>query len=526
MADNDLVMEFIALFRSNESAYGQFHFNPRTKEKKKGETVQGAPSFKMWNDHIDGRGPIMGGIPILDNGMCYYGAIDYDDHECDLFELEEKVREFRLPCILCRSRRGGAHFYTFTEEGIKADQMILKMREWLGLLQLRNPDGRAIEIFPKQSRKLNKERKGKNGKAQPETGNWINLPYYGMGADQYAIHEGQKLDIREFLELAEQKRMTAAQFKGFFPTFESELFADGPPCCAIIHEMGPEAVEKGNNYLFNVAVFFKAHHPDDWQEQLEEYNESLDDPLRPRELAEMVRQHEKVEYSYMCKQMPIAAHCYKTLCKKRKFGIGHVGKALTGSSLVMPELKNLTKIKTDPPKWLVEVNGEEVMLTTQDLLQMQRFQQAVLEQVDVVFPILKRDHWQALVDGLMQEKKVIHAPEDAGIFGQFKTYLQSFLCQYRRSEGDEGLLKGFPVKIENRIYFRAADLHKYLRKEHSFTEYPPNKLWLVLRKLNIEYVERYSVAGKSFPVWHVDESVANEQKEDFKQEKKGARVQF
>lgn len=525
--ERELVFDFIALFRGNESAFGQFHYNPRTMEKKTGSTVQGQPAYSHWETHLTGTKPIiMGGIPIRDDANCYFGAIDFDDHEVDLIELEERVRSFKLPCIVCRSRRGGAHLYTFFEEPVKAGPFILKMKEWLGLLQLRNPDGRAIEIFPKQD-KLDKKRKNRKGVEEPAIGNWINLPYHADGRDQYAIHEGEKLSLPEFIKFAEKRRMTASMFKGFFPTFESEVFADGPPCCAIIHEMGPEAGEKGNNYLFNVAVFLKANHPDEWQDMLEEYNETqLDEPLKNRELAEMIRQHEKTDYSYMCKQMPIAAHCYKTLCKKKKFGVGHVGKALVGASIALPELTKLTKIKTDPPKWIVEVNGEEVVMTTQDLLNMQKFQQCVLEQADMVFPILKRDTWQGIVNDLLADKRVIDAPEDAGVAGQFKTYVQMFLCQYRRSEGEEGLLKGFPVKIENRLYFRAVDLHKYLKKEHGFTEYPPNKMWIGLRKLGAEYDDRFHVCGKSFPVWHIAFEFANEQTEKFKQERKGARAQF
>ena len=72
----------------------------------------------------------------------------------------------------------------------------------------------GAEIFPKQVSRANEQ----------DRGNWINLAYHGGDkSERYAIHEGQKLNFKEFLNLAEKKRVKQEQLNEFEPELKTLL---------------------------------------------------------------------------------------------------------------------------------------------------------------------------------------------------------------------------------------------------------------------------------------------------------------
>ena len=70
---------------------------------------------KIVQGHIDGKQGI-GAIPINEDNMCKFGAIDVDVYDLNHKELQERINKLDLPLLHCRSKSGGAHLYVFLKD--------------------------------------------------------------------------------------------------------------------------------------------------------------------------------------------------------------------------------------------------------------------------------------------------------------------------------------------------------------------------------------------------------------------------
>ena len=157
--------KFIEIFSGLDRAYGQTKSRSKN-QKGKLETDSWIEKQQLteqkWHDHLDGKEPSLGIIPIKDDNTCTWGAIDIDSYDgFDHKKLIKQLLDNKLPLIVCKSKSGGAHVFLFVKEPAKAIDMQMKLTEisaWLGYGE--------NEVFPKQV-ELNP--KG--------TGNFLNLPY-------------------------------------------------------------------------------------------------------------------------------------------------------------------------------------------------------------------------------------------------------------------------------------------------------------------------------------------------------------
>ena len=62
----------------------------------------------------------------------------------------------------------------------------------------------------------------------------------------------------------------------------------------------------------------------------------------------------------------------------------------------MPGLDTLTKIKSNPPQWFLNVGGKRVELKTEQLHNPNLFALAVLDQADIMTPIPKAKDWREI----------------------------------------------------------------------------------------------------------------------------------
>ena len=83
----------------------------------------------MWQKHLDGKDSL-GVIPINDDNKCKWGCIDIDSYAgFDHKKLINKIKQFNLPLIVCRSKSGGAHVFLFTKDYVSASLMQDKLNE-------------------------------------------------------------------------------------------------------------------------------------------------------------------------------------------------------------------------------------------------------------------------------------------------------------------------------------------------------------------------------------------------------------
>ena len=445
------VRRFARVFAGRVSAYGRYD---ESSGAKRVWTKQEAIPSDAYEKHLLGQGPYLGIIPIREDNTCLFGAIDIDEDGIDLDAIDAKIHAFEMPLVVVRSKSGGAHLYLFLAEPAPARTVVDALKRFRATLgRDKNPDGRPVEIFPKQT-----------ATKPTDPGNWINMPYWGHdGTNRYAVAAGKKLDLDAFLDLAEQRRINERVLQAWIDPSIGP-FSDGPPCLQQLHRSGfPEGSR--NTGLLNVGIFLRAKYPDAWEDALVNYNASLDAPLADRELQQIIRNLSRHEYLYTCEQHPIQPLCQKKECKKQQFGIGFF---LTKLRLAeIPELADLVKVLTDPPQYRVKVNGAEIPLSSEQLQSPLLFKRLIFEQLNLVMPANVKPHeWDELLKKLLESQRQEEAPPEAGDRGLAVMFLRDFLMMRSKADGLEDVLRGLPWLDErdSRVYFRATDFAAFLQR--------------------------------------------------------------
>lgn len=493
---------FAHLFRGREDAHGVYGDHPDPK-KRSVSTVRAPVTLEKFKAHLEGRGPYLGVIPIDTDNLCHWGAIDIDDDGVDLVLLEIQAREKKLPLVVCRSKSGGAHLYLFTRDPVPAKMMREKLEACkLALGRSKNHDGRATEIFPKQDKVVRED----------DLGNWINLPYYhAEDTNRYAVINGSPAALEKFLDYASGLRLSREGLEAFHPG--GQEYADAPPCLQTLWQLGEFGEGGRNNLLFNWGVYFRLSRPDDWEDMVQDFNaEVMDPPLPDREVAMLIRSLERKDYGYTCAQLPINAHCNKTACKKRKYGIQALVKREVEKNF--PEMSGLRKVLTDPPRWILAVDGQDLDLVTDELMNLMKFRRVALEKANILIPYIKGGDWDDKVRDLLEEVQVIEAPEDAGTLGMFQALVSRFLQFRDKAASWDDVLAGRPFQpaeedkmegvLEDRVYFRSQDLANFLDRQ-KFREYTMAKIWSTLSSMGADRAEK-KIKGTFVRMWSIPSS--------------------
>ena len=97
--------KFINIFAGSYSAYGQTRktdeFDERGKHKTKSFIIKKTPNKQMFQEHLDGKEPALGIIPINESNKCKWACIDIDVYNgFDHKELIVKIRKHNFPLIV------------------------------------------------------------------------------------------------------------------------------------------------------------------------------------------------------------------------------------------------------------------------------------------------------------------------------------------------------------------------------------------------------------------------------------------
>ena len=118
-----------------------------------------------------------------------WGCVDIDSYAgFDHKKLIDKIKQFKLPLAVCRSKSGGAHVFLFSELPVAAERMRDKLTEIKTLLGYG-----GSEVFPKQIQL----------KSADDTGNFLNLPYFnGNQTTRYAFkNDCEAATLEEFYKI-------------------------------------------------------------------------------------------------------------------------------------------------------------------------------------------------------------------------------------------------------------------------------------------------------------------------------------
>ena len=213
---------------------------------------------ELWQKHLDGTDSL-GIIPINDDNKCKWGCIDIDSYaEFDHKQLINKIKQFQLPLVVCRSKSGGAHVFLFTEDYVSAGLMQDKLNEIRSVLGYG-----GSEVFPKQ-REL---------KSKDDTGNFLNLPYFNYKSSvRYAFKKnGEAATLDDFFDLHTSNYLAPNTLQELQIKRPETKYSDGPPCIELMSE---NKIGEGgrNNALFHYGVYAKQKWPAEWKSKLILFN--------------------------------------------------------------------------------------------------------------------------------------------------------------------------------------------------------------------------------------------------------------
>lgn len=453
---------FARLFAGKQDAYGSFQISSQNKGVKvqgKATTIQGAVTPDLYLKHLKGDAGL-GIIPIKSNNKCSFASIDVDRYTQEVHQrILTIINNFNMPLRLFTSKSGGIHAYLFFKEEVTAKfarQSMMRFRDLLGL-----PD--KTEIFPKQN-KLDEK----------DSGSWINLPYFNAGEEckrNLLDNDGKSIyDLTLALSQCEMAQISEEDLKTFF---ESIPLQDAPPCLQQLYVTSN--TEARNNYLFSLSIYFKAKYGDKQaEEELFKANKRLANPLPISELTtSIISSMKKKDYSYKCEDTPLCTLCNPEECAKRKFGLG--GKEV--SKLSFGEFR---QIMSDPPSYEWDVNGQKLVLNTEDdIINQNCFRKQCVRKLGILPEKVSDIRWGTMVNRALRNRVIIEVDPDVDVSpgALVRSYIISYIAQ--RSQmgfaSKRAVLQGF-------VFFD-SDLDMYV--------FDPQKLavWLMTqKKLKPEWV--------------------------------------
>lgn len=489
--------KFREIFRGQERAHGCYikgDINEKGKQTGESRIVRLHPQpDSLWTDHLSGKNSL-GIIPINDNNECQWGCIDIDQYPLDHKKIVKQIRQEKFPLIVCRSKSGGAHIFSFVQSFIPAKIMRSKLQQISGELGYA-----GSEIFPKQE-KIEKER--------GDVGNFLNLPYFG-GTDnnRYAfLDDGSAATLDEFLDLVTKYRVSKEDFEKIKLSKKKNFkeMSDGPPCLETL--MSQKVQEGGrDNVLFHYAVYAKKKYPKEWQDKVNEFNEKyMAKKLSMSEVTKTINQHAEKDYNYTCKVEPMCQFCNSSVCRTKKFGIGDGFEN---------EFDDLTKYQSDESQWFITVDGKRLSLSNNELYDQNLFRKACMGRINILPNALNPRDWTTKLQQLLSDVKIIQMPLEVTATGRFYELLEEFITDQGDAQDWEGLRLGQALYKDEKIYFRLEALVEFLTKKQ-FKTFNPTQIVTSIRGLNGDS-GTVRLNGKVRRVWYVPKMFAQMDKDQY-----------
>ena len=131
---------------------------------------------------------------------------------------------------------------------------------------------------------------------------------------------------------------------------------------------------------------------------------------------------------------------------------------------------------------------------------------ACMERIDLIAPPMKSEDWLQLLRERMENKRIVHAPEDASQDGQVISTFHEFLAMAGRTTERSDILRGLPVKDkvkkQEAIIFRGTDFATFLRRKRVSFAASNTQLWLILRRVGCDH-GKVRVGGTIIRVWYM-----------------------
>ena len=463
--DPILIERFALLFAGLTRAKGRYVLKSDPsqlvvgdKQGGKATTIQEPVTVEDYRRHLEGELGL-GIVPIRDDGTCVFGAIDVDQYAgLDHQAIVRKIRELGLSAIVCRSKSGGAHIYTFVQEpGIKAPAFIeylKKVRTQLGI-----DYRKAREIFPKQA------------KQSGGIGNWINLPYFGDSLRRAVNEDGSYMSLEEFINTVQ--RVDAATLSQVNASEDGLVLTELPPCLERLAQDGIPAGMR-NEALYNFTVFACKKYKMDRRKTaalLDVINMRVCQPPVPsNELRTVLDSVLKHEYNYRCEISPLVDVCDKGVCATRPFG-----PSCSMHSNDLPEIERIEIRGEETNETIYNVKlaivPKAVPVDSKTLNDYELFRRAVQDTLHVRLPDAKKKDWDAYLTARWESLKVeIRSAPERTKKGVLTLAVEDWIKVSGTTEADRFAL-GRPLLEGNNVFVGVSDLYSRLKQVQPRLEY-------------------------------------------------------
>lgn len=491
-----MLNDFKSLFRGSILAHG-------TWEKSTGNmaTVKGSPTDDDYKNHLDGKRGL-GIIPVTTEGTCYYAAIDIDIDTIDHQELYDRINKRKIPLNVCRSKSGGAHLYVFFREPRPSGETQKLLRRWAALLGYPS----KTEIFPKQTKST-----------EANFGNWLNLPYFcEKNTVRYGFGDTGSVSLEQFIKNV--KYYTGKEQVDEKIGSDLIQIDQMPPCLKTLTQEG--LMPGGRNVaLFSFGVFYRKSSPNGWEDKLRQHNQNhVSPPLASREVEALIKSISDRQYQYKCNESPLCDFCDRKVCLTLPYGVGNKPWE-DENNFDEIVVNNLRKITSDPPTYVLEINGKDLSLSSDEFRVFERLRRRVFEVQDAVIRPMKQAQWDQKLRALLATKTDIEAPADASEFGSVSSKIDDYLALSDRAskngKGREQLLRGMPVVEDDKVLFQVNYLQKYLMSQKVMID--NSELFAILHRRDCTH-SLFKVKGKTIRAWSIPLIQVNKQIENYSDE--------
>ena len=215
-------------------------------------------------------------------------------------------------------------------------------------------------------------------------------------------------------------------------------------------------------------------------------------PLSPQQVMTTISSLNKKDYQYKCKDQPICNYCDSLTCQTRKFGIGN--------GTLMPDISNLRKFTSDPPRWFVNVGGETVDVKTNELRTFDLFDEACMDQISIKLPNVSKPIWGKVISNLMKAVEEIEAPETLKYKKQLEEHLENFTTDRAAGKQKTDINRGVSWTDEGKTYFKFKDFWKYLQNTRTWDMERNKTLTKIGEYFDANIKDQISIAGKDVKV--------------------------
>ena len=500
------VSRFHELFKGYTASYGVYRLSGAVSDtgKREGDarTVHQELVSGDYREHLQGKHGI-GVIPIMEDSRVHFAAIDIDVYPVDLWALAKRIRS--LPLVITRSKSGGGHIWLFSREGVTAKVA----QDYLARVAGQIGHG-GCEIFPKQTKRV-----------AGDTGNWINLPYFGdtrtcviyiTDADGNIGYADESLET--FLAFSENnaKHVTEEQLRADYKQLDKSVarsgldWEDGPPCLHKHVVEGEITTGERNEVFFDATVYLKRKYDDEREiiDILDRVNNSIPSStgrLSIREIQATVKSAMKKDYHYRCDAKHLKRWCDRTECTKREYGVS------TSRGDVDIEVRNVMIIKSDPVVYVFNIGGHMMHLGPADVTSQRSFgtgyaQATAMAESARTWSFIKNERFAKLMDGWLSNAEYIEPAIGSDTKDSVREALILFLEEYEdRKDNDVAFFRGRVIVRDNDRLFQVRHFKKFLQRDGY--KLPASEVSRHLRALGCDE-KVFRIDGRSKRAWYVD----------------------